>query len=389
MDNQPSIKEPSTMDVGGDIIFKKTKNKKKIGYKIFINIIFYIIIASLSGAITAKTLVKKEFAKIIEDNNSNKNSIVLNTKEKSKAMSDIANKVSASVVSISKIAPGTNIEIESGAGTIIREDGYIVTNQRIVYKADELKVKLSNNKVYTGKVIGSDAVLDIAIIKIDEVGLPAVIIGDSSKVEIGDEVIAIGNPIANAFQGAVSFGEVENQSQRISVTDRQTRQPVGYNAIRTNIEIFSGNTGGPLCNLNGEMIGINNNILSYTEKATKSGFAITIEDAKPIIDALMKKGNTLRLGLGIYGDKAIPKNGVDGVSGVYVKDVLQDSEAYKAGIRPTDIITSINDINITDVGDISRALRTSQEGHIAVCKVWRNGEYQFINVKLAYYRMLS
>jgi len=77
------------------------------------------------------------------------------------------------------------------------------------------------------------------------------------------------------------------------------------------------------------------------------------------------------------------------VSGVYVRDVLKDSEAYKAGIRPTDIITSINDINITEVEDISRVLRTSQEGHIAVCKVWRNGEYESINVKLDYYRMLS
>jgi len=387
VDNQPIIKETSPINIGGDIVFKKTKNKKKPRYKIFLNIIFYIIIASLSGAITAKILVDKELAKITIDGNGK--SVFLNTKEKREAMSEIANKVSASVVSISKIVYGKNVEIESGAGTIIREDGYIVTNQRIVYKADEIKVKLSNNKVYVGQVVGSDPVLDIAVIKIDEVGLPAVIIGDSSKVKMDDEVISIGNPNANAFQGAISYGVVENANQRISATDRQIRQHVSYNAIRTDIEIFAGNTGGPLCNLNGEMIGINNNILSYTEKATKSGFAIAIEDAKPIIDILMKRGNTLKLGLGIYGDKAIPKNGVDGVSGVYVRDVLKDSEAYKAGIRPTDIITSINDINITEVEDISRVLRTSQEGHIAVCKVWRNGEYESINVKLDYYRMLS
>ena len=132
-------------------------------------------------------------------------------------MSEIANKVSASVVSISKIVYGKNVEIESGAGTIIREDGYIVTNQRIVYKADEIKVKLANNKVYVGQVIGSDPVLDIAVIKIDEVGLPAVIIGDSSKVKMDDEVISIGNPNANAFQGVISYGVVEKcQSKNFS-----------------------------------------------------------------------------------------------------------------------------------------------------------------------------
>jgi serine protease Do len=387
VDNQPIIKETSSMNIGGDIVFKKTKNKKKPRYKIFLNIIFYIIIASFSGAITAKILVDKELAKITIDGNGK--SVFLNTKEKREAMSEIANKVSASVVSISKTVYGKNEEIESGAGTIIREDGYIVTNHRIVYRADEIKVKLSNNKVYTGQVVDSDPALDIAVIKIDEVGLPAVIIGDSSKVKTDDEVISIGNPNANAFQGAISYGVVENANQRISAIDKQARQPFSYNAIRTDIEIFAGNTGGPLCNLNGEMIGINNSILSYTEKATKSGFTIAIEDAKPIIDILMKRGNTVNLGLGIYGEKAIPKNDEDGVSGVYIRDVLKDSEAYKAGIRPTDIITHINGTIITEVEDISRILRSSQQGHVAECKIWRNGEYEFINVKLGYYRMLS
>ncbi|MCU6190626.1 S1C family serine protease, partial [Enterobacter bugandensis] len=116
-----------------------------------------------------------------------------------------------------------------------------------------------NNKVYVGQVVGSDPVLDIAVIKIDEVGLPAVIIGDSSKVKRDDKVITIGSTKANAIQSARSYGIEENANQKNSDTDRQRKQTGTYRAIMTNIEIYTENNREPFCNLNGEIKGTNNN----------------------------------------------------------------------------------------------------------------------------------
>lgn len=386
MSNKWGFEAPTP--IGGDITFQKTnKNKKKDKYKKIRNVICYILIASLSGAVTSKILVKREIAKVL---NSKESRLYLSNdelKEKKDTDNQIGRTIIPSVVSVESIITDENKEIESGAGTIISEDGYIVTNHHVINKAEELKVKLYNNKTYSAQVVGVDAVLDIALLKITAENLRPIKIGNSDEIQKGNTVIAVGSPISNSFSEEYNIGVIENTKERISVMDRQTNQPIGYNAIKTSIKIFPGNSGGPLCNEKGEMIGINNSALNYIEKGKKAGFAITIEDARPIISALMQKENILRLGLGIYGDKAVPKNDSEGVAGVYVKDVIQDSYAYKAGIRPTDIIVSIDNHPIKNVDDMYKVIKGFKKGVIVECKVWKNGHYQLINVQLDYYRM--
>ncbi|GAA0117195.1 S1C family serine protease [Clostridium senegalense] len=376
----------SQIYTSSDIRFQKAKNKKKHIYKKITNMIIYILIASLSGAITSKMVFDYKFENFMNENSLNEEALI--SPDKKQALQELADMLAKSVVSISKVSSDENSEINSGAGTIISSDGYIVTNQHIINKADDIKVKLYDNKVYYADVIGVDAVLDLAVIKISAEGLTPIAFGDFSKVNNGDEVIAMGNPIATSFKGNYSFGDIKNANQRVSVMDRQTNKPIGYTAIKSSTIISVEDSGSPLCNLKGELIGINNNLLNYSEKGTNESLAISIKESKAIIDVLMKKGDPLKLGLGVSGEKAIAKDKDDGIMGIYVKDVIQDSDAYKVGIRPTDIIMSINNFELKEIEDLNRSIKNCKEGDIVVCKVFKNGQCELINVKLGYYRMI-
>ncbi|MGL4731758.1 MAG: S1C family serine protease [Clostridium sp.] len=376
----------SQIYTSSDIRFQKTKNKKKDLYKKIMNAIIYMLIASLSGAITAKFVFDYKFENFMKQNSLNEQAVI--SQEKKQALDELANMVEESVVSISKVSDSKNTEVNSGSGTIISADGYIITNQHVINKAEDIKVKLSNNKVYYADVIGVDAVLDLAVIKIGAEGLTPINIGDASKIKNGDEVIAIGNPIATSFKEGYSFGVIENDSQRVSVMDRQTNQPIGYTAIKSSVKISVGDSGSPLCNLKGELIGVNNSLLNYAKENKGTSLAISLKESRSIIEALMRKGDTLKLGLGVSGEEAIPKSQNDGIRGIYVKDVLPYSDAYKAGIRPTDIIVSIDNKEIKTLEDLNRCIKGHKEEDIVACKVLKNGKYEYINVKLGYYRMM-
>ncbi|WP_040330871.1 S1C family serine protease [Clostridium ihumii] len=388
MNNDKSWEDKSSTNIGDDIRFQKAKDKKKEFYDKVKRCIIYVIIASLSGAIAAKFIVDYKFENINEKNIKLEQKNVT-SEEKELAIKELANILEESVVSISKINTQSHEEFNSGAGTIISGDGYIVTNRHVINNADQIKVKLNDNKVYYAEVIGVDAMLDLAVIKIEATNLKAMAINDSYEVNNGDEVLAIGNPIANSFKENYSHGKIENKEQRVSIVDRQSGQPIGYTTIKNTVKILPGDTGTPLCNLRGEFIGINNNALNYSQHLKDESLAISLKESKAVIDALMQKGSSLKLGLGIVGEKAIPKSSSEGITGIYIKDVLKESNAYEAGLRPTDIIVEVNNIQVKEIEDLNRCLKGLKDGELVECKILKKGKYEFVNVRLGYYRMTN
>lgn len=228
-----------------------------------------------------------------------------------------------------------------GSGFIISPDGYILTNEHVVKDATEIKVIVNidgNEKEYKGKIIGKDTKTDIAIIKINAKNLPYAKLGDSDKIRIGEWVIAIGSPFG--LEQTVTVGIVSALRQRVRVEGREYRD-----FIQTDAAINRGNSGGPLCNLQGEVIGINTAIYAPTGVFSGIGFAIPINRAKEILDSLIQKGKVSRGWLGIeivpVDDAIANQFGLGKKQGVLVNRVLKNTPAEKAGIQRGDIILSV------------------------------------------------
>ena len=145
----------------------------------------------------------------------------------------------------------------SGSGIIYKSDGFIITNYHVIEGATEIKVKLSNDNILIAKVVGSDAISDLAVIKVEANNLPIAKFGDSSKVKVGDLAVAIGNPLGEQFSGTVTAGIISALDRKINIVNKKTGEQTIYKVMQTDAVINPGNSGGPLCNIYGEVIGIN------------------------------------------------------------------------------------------------------------------------------------
>ncbi|MCX8167332.1 MAG: Do family serine endopeptidase, partial [Candidatus Micrarchaeota archaeon] len=228
-----------------------------------------------------------------------------------------------------------------GSGFIISPDGYILTNEHVIANASEIKVIVNidgKDKEYTGKVIGRDPRTDIAVVKINAKNLPYVRLGDSDKIKVGEFVVAIGSPFG--LEQTVTSGIISAIRQRVRIEGKEYKE-----FIQTDAAINRGNSGGPLCNLEGEVIGINTAIYAPTGVFSGIGFAIPINRAKEILDTLIEKGKVSRGWLGIeiiaVDDAIANQFGLPKKQGVLVNRVIKNSPAEKAGIRRSDIILSI------------------------------------------------
>jgi serine protease Do len=235
-----------------------------------------------------------------------------------------------------------------GSGFIISKDGYIVTNNHVVQDADEIKVKLYNEKEYEAKIIGRDSKTDIALIKIDADNLTPLQIGNSTKLKVGTWVVAIGSPFG--LEQTVTAGIVSAKGRVIGAGPYD-------DFIQTDASINPGNSGGPLLNLQGKVIGINTAIIKSGQGI---GFAIPSDLAKPIISQLKDSGSVSRGWLGISMQNITKEiadyYGIKQGKGVLVADVFDGHPADKAGIRPKDIIIKINDKDINSAKELSRAI---------------------------------
>jgi serine protease Do len=362
-------------DIFGEIKFRKNNKKKYL--KAFLKLFSFILIASLTGGITAQYVINKDKAQ--KDFNGALNSSALENNN----ISQVARKVAPAVVGISnKAGELWDTSEGSGSGIIFKSDGFIITNYHVVEGTTEIKVKLSNDNVLKAVVVGTDARSDLAIIKVEATNLPIVKFGDSSKVKVGDLAIAIGNPLGDQFSGVVTAGIISSLDRRINIVDKKTGEQTINKVIQTDADINSGNSGGALCNISGEIIGINSWGINSASETYGMGFAININEAKAIINDLMDYGKVIRPAIGIYGAVAISE-GKDGVEGVYVQEVVRGSGAYVAGIMPTDIIIQIGDAKVKNMEELSNILEKYKVGGRISCRIWRNGKIKDISITLS------
>ena len=257
----------------------------------------------------------------------------------------------------------------AGSGFIINKEGYILTNEHVVHRADEIKVTLADGREFTGKVVGSDETSDLAIVKIEsENNLPMVELGDSKGLRVGEIVIAIGNPYG--LQQTVTMGVVSAKGRSIPVEEHTYR-----NFIQTDTAINPGNSGGPLLNTKGEVIGVNTAIIPYAQGI---GFAIPINTAKRNIDDLINLGKVRRSWLGVYIQGITPEIAeqfnLSEAKGVLVGDVVKDSPAEEAGIKTGDIIKKVNNEEVNSPGELQDKIRNVDIGKNADIEVVRDGK---------------
>ena len=285
-----------------------------------------------------------------------------------------------SVVSINVSATSTNnfgqtVETAaSGTGFFITEDGYILTNHHVVSGASSVKVTLYSGETYDATVIGSDEDYDIAVLKIDVTGATPVVLGDSSKLAIGESVAAVGNPLGE-LTFSMSEGIVSCVNRAINVDGTP------FNMIQVDCSINPGNSGGPLFNSYGEVIGIvSAKYSSYSNTTVEGiGFAIPINDVVSLVKDIMTNGyvtNKAYMGItpGTMNEQMARQYRYDVTEGVFVYSVEQGSAADKAGLQMGDVITKLNDTDITSYEDLVAAKKSYSAGDTVTLTVYRGGK---------------
>lgn len=324
--------------------------------------------------------------------NSN-NTTLKNVSNSSDVAVEVASSVLPSIVGIEVTYNvsswfGNSQAAATGSGVIISEDGYIITNNHVVSTAGSssyyaiteatgLKVKLyGDDTEYEAKIIGTDAYTDLAVIKIEKNGLTPAVLGDSDKLQVGEFVMALGNPLGMDF--SVTAGIVSAVNREVSGSDGTT-----YLAIQTDAAINSGNSGGALVNSNGEVIGINNLKLSGTG-IEGIGFAIPINSTTDVVSQLIEYKTVKRPYIGIAGqaiDESITE--IYGLpAGISVQSVEENSPAQSAGIQKGDIITKIEGKEVKTVSELNKIKYTYKIGDTVTLTILRNGQEQDIKVKL-------
>lgn len=296
------------------------------------------------------------------------------------SLQEIYRKCIPSVVSItSTLTSGT----ATGTGIVMSPDGYVITNEHVIDGAVAIDVLTSDDHVYAASLVGSDATSDLAVLKIDARDLTPAEFGDSDQMEVGDSVVAIGDPLGAELRGTMTDGIISAINRDLVVNGRP------MTLLQTNAALNNGNSGGPLINAFGQVIGINTMKMSsyYTATATVEGlgFAIPIATAKPIVDELIEQGyvsgrpalgiNTRELPAAVRVYYRIP-------NGVYVESVDPSSDAYAQGIRAGDTITAIEGVDVSSLDELNVVKNRYQAGDTVELTVYRGGEFYRVQVRL-------
>lgn len=277
-----------------------------------------------------------------------------------------------------------------GSGVIISPDGYIISNNHVVAGASKLEVVLSNKKSYIANLIGTDPTTDIALLKIEEKGLPYLNFGNSDNVEVGQWVLAVGNPMG--LNSTVTAGIVSAKGRSIDLLSQQSRTPI-ESFIQTDAAINPGNSGGALVNPNGELIGINSAISSKTGYYEGYGFAVPANLARKVVEDIKKFGLVQRGFLGVvpldlsdqrqvtaYNQQK--KTNIKSGDGVYLIEVSENGGAEDAGLKTGDIITKVDNTEISSYYDLSFAVGSKRPGDKVAVTYLRNGKQNTVNVTL-------
>ncbi len=262
-----------------------------------------------------------------------------------------------------------------GSGFIVSRDGYILTNNHVVADADQVTVRLSDNREFTARVIGRDPNTDVAVIKIDATDLPTAAFGNSDHARIGDWVLAIGNPLGFTF--TVTAGIISAKGRALDLANEGARYQI-QDFIQTDAAINPGNSGGPLLNLSGEVVGINSAIASQTGFYSGYGFAIPINLARRVMADLIRTGRVERAILGINIQDVTPEDaafvGLSEIRGVLVQRFPPDADspARRAGLELGDVIVAVNDTAVAHVAQLQQLVGFKRPGEVVRVTVVRN-----------------
>ena len=316
------------------------------------------------------------------------------------SIADIANKVAKSVVSIVTSTKTTNYfgmdysGSAAGTGVIVTEDGYILTNKHVINGANKVTVILDDGTTYEDvEVVAVDPLNDIAFLKIKDVsGLTAATLGDSKTINVGQQVIAIGNALGE-YQNSVTAGIISGTGRDVTASDSSGQHAESLSdMIQTDAAINSGNSGGPLVNAAGEVIGINT---ATSATAENMGFAIPISSVKGMLKQLTETGSAKRTYLGVYATAITPEvaksSNLPVTSGAYLyspssyTSIVKGSPADKAGLKDKDIITAVNGTKVGAAGSLSNLIGEYKPGDTVQLTVLREGNETAINVTLEGY----
>ena len=282
--------------------------------------------------------------------------------------------ISARVTTSSGMFGQTTTGVSTGSGFVLTEDGYVVTNHHVVDKASGVTVTMHDGTEYEAEVVGSDSTNDVAVLKITEdVQLQAVSIGSSDALNVGDQVVAIGNPLGD-LTSTLTVGYVSAKGRNVT-TDNTT-----INMIQTDAAINSGNSGGPLFNSQGEVVGITTAKYSGSSSSGASiegiGFAIPIDDVMPLVDDLMNYGyiNSAYLGVMVSEMDSATASYYGLPVGAYVQEVTPGNCAEKAGLKAKDIIVAVGSYEVNNISDLTKALRKFKAGDTTTITVFRSGQ---------------
>lgn len=275
--------------------------------------------------------------------------------------------------------PQERERVGSGSGVIIREDGYIVTNNHVIEGATDIEVTLTNNKTFKAELIGTDPATDVALIKVDAQGLPVIPFGDSDKLRLGEWVLAIGSPYN--LRSTVTAGIVSAKGRSIPDNSREFKIE---SFIQTDAAVNPGNSGGALVDKAGNLVGINTAIVSQTGAYAGYSFAVPVNIVKRIVDDLMDFGSVRRAVLGVVmspiTQEIADKLKLSSLNGVYIVEVSPGSAAEQAGVKKEDVLVKIDSVQVTNASSVQEMVSGFYPGDKATLTVIRSGKEKELEV---------
>lgn len=370
---------------------EKPKRKKGKG-KTFFAYVAVALVAALIGGLAGGYMVSSRFN--IQSNNPSAlvaQDVNINLSDNVYFAVAVAEKAQKTVVGITTevvqqfdtfFGPQTQRGQSMGSGFIVDSNGYIVTNAHVIGdgKYEKITVSLIDGSNEVGEVLWYDTALDLAVVKINRTGLPTVEFGDSDDLKVGEPAVAIGNPMTLDLERTVTQGIISGLNRSVAFENGTVIEPL----IQTDASINSGNSGGPLFNAEGKVIGINTAKMNTAEGL---GFSIPINTARPIVEQIIKDGKLSAVYVGITGvdvETFETASGIDVAAdyGVVVIETLSNSPATEAGLKPRDVITAIDGDKIESMSDLKRNLYEYKENDKVELTIMRNGQEQKITMTL-------